>query len=308
MAIGFVILNVMAYQHAYAMLNFSQHVERTPPPERLTLWQKLQILFRGVTIPRPTNTRSPDDLKLPCETIQLTTTDGFMLEGWLLIPNNPRGTVLLYHGYAGSRSTLLDQAHFFYQQGYATLLFDFRGSGGSDGNSTTVGYHEAIDVTTTVQYCQSRKLPIPLILYGQSMGTAAILRSISKQNVRPDAIILESVFDRMLTTVRNRFDVMTLPSFPTAELLLFWGSVQSGFSGNEHNPAEYALACDCPALILHGALDRNTTLENAQAVVNNLAGQKEIITFSQAGHVSLYHADPAQWKAVVTQFIEQQID
>ena len=58
------------------------------------------------------------------------------------------------------------------------------------------------------------------------MGAASVLRSVHSCGVQPDAIIAESVFDRMLTTVRHRFELMGVPSFPCAELLVFWGGRQ----------------------------------------------------------------------------------
>jgi alpha-beta hydrolase superfamily lysophospholipase len=229
------------------------------------------------------------------------------LEGWLLAPPNPRGTVLLFHGYAASRSSLLEEGRAFYEMGFAAVLIDFRGSGGSDGNVTTLGYLEAHDVAAAIRQVRSRGLPGPLILYGQSMGGAAVLRSIAALYVKPDAIILESVFGRMLETVRNRFGLMGVPSFPGAELLIFWGSVQVGFPGFSHNPEEYARACECAALVLHGAEDRHARPEEGEAIYKNLRGNKELVVFSGVGHTSLYGVAPERWKEVVGQFLARQV-
>ncbi len=297
---GIVALNVLAYQHARAMMTFSAEASRTPPPQSLGAWQKLNVLIFGVTVPRPENTRSPEDLGLSCETIRFTSDDGVSLEGWLLTPAHPKGTALLFHGYAASRSSLLAEAQVFYEAGFATVLIDFRGSGGSDGNTTTLGFHEAQDVAAAVHHVRSRGLPAPLILYGQSMGGAAILRSVAVLDVKPDAVILESVFGRLLGAVRNRFNLMGVPSFPGAELLVFWGGTQVGFSGFDHNPEEYARSCKCPSLVLHGAEDRHARLEEGQAIYDNLAGPKEMVVFKGAGHTSLCRATPERWtKAVV---------
>lgn len=303
---GFVVLNGLAYQHAHAMLNYSSDAARTARPQSLSLGQKLRILICGVTVPRPVNSRSPEDLGLASELIHIRTDDGLNLEGWLLLPPNPRGTVVLFHGYAASRSDLLEEGKYLYGMGWAVVLVDFRGSGGSDGGATTVGFSEAKDVAATVRYVRERGLPRPLILYGQSMGGAAVLRSIAALDVCVDGIVLESVFDRMLKTVRNRFGLMGLPSFPSAELLVFWGGVQTGFPGFEHNPVDYARACDCPALVLHGTEDGNAKLEDCQAVFDNLRGPKEIVVFKGAGHESLYTADRLQWARAVGQFLAKQ--
>lgn len=299
----FLLLNLLAYQHAHAMLTYSAEPYPTLSPQAFSAWRKIKALVFGVTIARPENTRTPQDLGLRAETFRIPGDGGIDLEGWLLLPPNPRGTVLLFHGYAASRSSLLQEARAFHDMGFAAVLIDFRGSGGSTGHTTTVGYEEAEDVAAVVRHVRSLGLARPLILFGQSMGGAAVLRSIAALEVRPDAIILESVFDRMLTTVRNRFDLMGVPSFPAAELLVFWGGMQVGFSGFGHNPAEYARHCDCATLVLHGAQDRHAKPEEGKAIYENLAGSKEIVVVADAGHTSLLGAGPGQWKAVVWNFL-----
>ena len=84
------------------------------------------------------------------------------------------------------------------------LLVDFRGVGGSSGNTTTVGVREAEDVAIAVNYTRSLDLKRPIVLYGVSMGTAAILKAVAQKKVNPDAIVLELPFTRLLDAVRSR--------------------------------------------------------------------------------------------------------
>ena len=76
-----------------------------------------------------------------------------------------------------------------------------------------------------------------------------------------------------------------------------------GFSGFSHNPEEYARACNCPALVLHGAADRHARREEGKAIYENLTGKKEMVVFENAGHTSLYEASLEQWKAAVERFL-----
>jgi alpha-beta hydrolase superfamily lysophospholipase len=184
------------------------------------------------------------------------------------------------------------------------MLVDFRGCGESDGNATTLGYDEARDVAAAVEYVRSRNLPEPIVLYGQSMGAAAVLRAVGPLGVPADGIVLESVFARMLGAVRNRFAMMHVPSFPAAELLVFWGGRQVGFSGFEHNPVEYARTCQCPALLLHGSADRHALIEECRAVGDALTGAKETIVCDEAGHESLYRHDKQRWTEAMQMFLK----
>jgi uncharacterized protein len=189
----------------------------------------------------------------------------------------PRGIVALFHSYATSRASLLHPARTFHDLGYAVMLVDFRGSGGSSGADTTLGVREAEDVAATVAYMQQHWPHPPIVLYGVSMGSAAIMRAIAFHAVQPAAVILESPFDRLTHTTRHRFEAMGLPAFPATDVLLLWGSVQQGFNAFDHNPVEYARSITCPVLLLYGAHDPRVTEAETQAIFEKLAGKKQLV-------------------------------
>jgi uncharacterized protein len=136
--------------------------------------------------------------------------------------------VILFRGYGGDKSGTISEARAFLEMGLAVLLVDFRGSGASSESYTTVGFIEAEDVAASVGYARQQLHHSKVILYGQSMGAAAVLRAIDACGVRPDAVIAEAVFESMLHTVQHRFEAMGVPSLPSAELLVFWGGMQNG--------------------------------------------------------------------------------
>jgi pimeloyl-ACP methyl ester carboxylesterase len=140
-------------------------------------------------------------------------------------------------------------------------------------------------------------------LFGTSMGAAAILRAVAGADVRPDALVLECPFDRLLSTVANRCGSMHVPRFPTAELLVFWGGVQCGFNGFRHNPVDYARAVRCPALVLQGAADVRVTRGQATAIYEALPGDKQIATVEAAGHESFVSVNPDFWARCVGPFL-----
>jgi alpha-beta hydrolase superfamily lysophospholipase len=230
----------------------------------------------------------------------------------------------MFHGYAAGKAALLPEAKAFYELGHATLLVDFRGSGGSDGDETTLGVDEAKDVAAAVAYAFERWPSRPLILFGQSMGSAAILRAMATGEIAwnrrgpvplgrghpgtpigVNGLILECPFDRLTSTAANRFSAMGLPSFPCAQLLVFWGGVQHGFNAFRHNPVEYAAAVRSPILLLHGAEDTRVTKQQAESIFARIQGRKEFVCFTGVGHESYCVADPRAWKEHVAQFLDQ---
>jgi hypothetical protein len=68
---------------------------------------------------------------------------------------------------------------------------------------------------------------------------------------------------------------MNVPSFPAAQLLVFWGGVQAGFNGFSHRPAEYAKSVSCPVLFLHGEDDTSAPLSRRSSRIRSRLGCKE---------------------------------
>ena len=140
-------------------------------------------------------------------------------------------------------------------------------------------------------------------MYGRSMGAAAVLRAIALGKVRPDAVVVESPFDRMLTTIDHRFEMMGLPKFPLSPLLVFWGGAQHGYWAFGHNPADYAAAVKCPTLMIRAGRDPFVLKHEAESVFNALAGPKQMVVFEGAGHQACSHVDRRKFGRVVADFL-----
>jgi len=298
-------LNVVAYLHAHAMTHFTDGRYRTPSPGDMSLGEKLETLLGGVRIPRPINHGTPARVGLPFTTVRFKARDGISLEAWRIERSESVGLVVLFHGYAGRKESLLKEAVAFHDLGYETFLVDFRGSGGSEGRVTTIGHDEAMDVAAALDFAAKVSRHERPILFGQSMGAAAVLRAIATQGVRPQAIILQAPFGRMLSTVRIRFRAMEVPAFPSAQLLVFWGGVQHGFNAFAHNPEDYATAVRCPTLLMHGDRDARVSFDEARRVFDRLAGRKRLEVFAGLGHGSLL-ARRAKWREAVRSFLGEE--
>src|SRR5678816_2544395 len=113
------------------MTHFTEGGPKTAAPERLDFIGKLRVLLCGVSIPRPVNATNPKDFGMPFETVQLQGKEQIPLELWVIGTNGTKGTVLLLPGYATPKDSLLPAARILNQLGYACVLLDFRGTGGS---------------------------------------------------------------------------------------------------------------------------------------------------------------------------------
>jgi alpha-beta hydrolase superfamily lysophospholipase len=294
----FVCINLIAIFHAYKFTHFSSdRVERTKNPKDLSSVEKIKALLFGVTNPRPENDSLPS---LPFEKISLNSNKE--IECWFIKAERPKATVILFHGFAGSKSGMLDKANVFHDMGYNTLLVDFMGSGGSEGNQTTVGFLEAEQVKTCFDYL-TEKGEKHIYLLGTSMGAAAIMKAMKDYRLRPDGIMLECPFGTMYKTVCARFHSMNAPVFPMASLLVFWGGIENGFWAFGHNPEEYAKYISCPVLLMYGAKDERVSREEIDSIYAHLHGKKELKVYENAGHENYLKKNRKEWVKDIGMFM-----
>jgi uncharacterized protein len=309
--VAFLLLNVVAYRHAWTMTHFVTAEDHPANPPRTrnpamprSFLDRVQLALQGVSIERPQEEARPDSVHLAYE-VHLHPGGEGQLAAWHIPRTNAPGRVVLYHGYGASKARLLPEARILHDLGYACFLVDFRGNGGSDGRRTSIGYHEAEDVRRSVEYVRRRWPSEPVILFGHSMGAAAVLLALSRNLIQADAVVLECPFDRLLSTVQARFSESGLPAFPAAQLLVFWGGVQHGYNAFSHNPVEYARAVRCPTLLLHGKQDSHVSCAQVEAIYRNLAGEKQLRLFDDIGHESIAAVRPAEWKECVAHFLHR---
>ena len=261
----FVLLNVIVCFHAYKMTHFTdKQVERLEEGKPMSTATKIKTILFGVENSRPQNTTAPSQ---KFETIKLKS--NVTLECWNLKADSAKGTVIIFHGYRAAKSQMIDRSDEFLKMGYNTMLVDFMGSGGSDGNSTTIGYEEAKEVKTCYDYVAS-KGEKHIYLMGTSMGAVAIMKAMNDYHLEPTAVFLECPFGSMYKTVGVRVRLMGLHTFPATPLLLFWGGVENGFWAFSHNPTEYAKAIKCPTLLMWGEADIKVSREETDEIYANL--------------------------------------
>ncbi|MCP4684162.1 MAG: lysophospholipase [bacterium] len=302
----FALINVMAAIHAYRFTHYSESHQATSRPEKLAFWQKIEVLLTGVSLPRPTVDRTPEYSGLGFETVTFSAGE-VKLDAWLVPIRPSKGIVLLFAGYGSCKSDLLPEIVALNGLGYSCLAVDFRGTGRSEGYEVSLGYHEAEDVAAAVEYCRRLYPDVPIVLLGQSMGGAAVLRAVGELGVEADAVIIECVFARLVTTIENRFSLFGLPSFPFAQLLTFWGGAHCGFDAFDHNPVDYASGVTCPALFLHGSEDKRAHLDDVRRVVENCENSQGPVVFEGLGHDAPIRFDSLLWSESISRFLDVQL-
>ena len=301
----FIEVNVIAYRHTRAMLNFVPPSEFVMHPELLSNSEKVHIVFHGVPLPKPVNRRNPEDIGLGFSTHTVPVDSTVLLEAWYIPHSQARAVVLLFHGRMCAKDMMLEEARVLHGAGIASFLVDFRGSGGSNQSYDSFGYYEADDVAASARFVREKLTgPLPMFLYGQSMGAVAVIRAAAVHNPQVQGIVLHSVFDTLENAARQQFQREGIPTFPAVPVMLFWGSRQLGIAAWEHNPIDYAKDVTCPVLLLHGTQDLEATISGARGVRDAVPGEAKLLAFPGLGHAGSVHEMPELWEDAVIGFID----
>jgi fermentation-respiration switch protein FrsA (DUF1100 family) len=144
---------------------------------------------------------TPQARSLAFERVTLATADGENIAAWWIpapavTPVAPaRGSVLLFHGNAGTIEHRLDYALMFGAMGYHTLLVDYRGYGESSGTPSEAGTYQDAQASW-LWLTQTRGVaPSDIVIFGESLGGGvATWLAAQYAQQKPRALILASTF------------------------------------------------------------------------------------------------------------------
>ncbi|MDW4551245.1 alpha/beta hydrolase [Defluviimonas sp. D31] len=134
----------------------------------------------------------PDSIGLAFRHLDILTEDGISLVAWYVPAAEPRGTVLFFHGNAGNISHRLESLRQFNELGLATVIFDYRGYGQSEGEISEAGIYRDADAVWRHLTEEMGIPPHRIVLFGRSLGAAVAAYVAGRQ--KPGALILESGF------------------------------------------------------------------------------------------------------------------
>lgn len=295
----FFLMNIMAYNHAKKFTRYCEpNGEKRSKLEKLSAMQKAGIVLSGINNPKPQLDSVPH---VPYKTVQMGTDR--KLEAWHLQTDTSKGTVIIFHGYSGTKSPFVPHAEIIQRLGWDALVVDFYGCGGSEGSESTIGFKEALDVKTSYDYIKSKSTK-PVVLFGSSMGAAAIMKAVSENTVAPEKIILECPFGNMRSAVEARVTAMGAPSFPFTDLFMFWGGIQNNFWAYNHNPEDYAKKISIPTLLMYGEKDARVPRSETDLIFKNLQGEKQLVTFPECGHELYLEKYTPEWTEAVNGFLK----
>lgn len=201
---------------------------------------------------------------------------------------NPRGTVLLLHGYGVAQFAMAPWALRLAQEGWRCVLVDLRGHGKSTGDRIYYGMQEPLDVRQLLDRLeQTGQLREPVAALGESYGAAVALR-LKAADPRVASVVAIAPFATLSNVVVNisreyanwvptafsRAGVRALPQLlkvPPAEL----------------DPLTELARRPVAALFVAGAEDKISPVSEVRSLHALAAPASEIFVVPQASHESV---------------------
>lgn len=141
--------------------------------------------------------------------------------GWMVGPDNPTKTVVVFHGNAAPAVVRQYLSNPFrsnpLSESWQILLFEYPGFGPREGTP---------DETTLVEKAilAVDSISGPLVLVGESLGTGVAAHVASQRADRVDGVLLITPFNNMTTTAEFHYPLLPIPlilseRYPSDELL-----------------------------------------------------------------------------------------
>ncbi len=239
----------------------------------------------------------------------ITSFDGLKLHGHV-IDRGSKTFVIAMHGYNLSGKHMMNRCRGWNEQEYSLLLPDMRGHGESEGTYIGMGWHDRKDMVSWAEYINAEYEPENIILYGISMGGAAVMMAAGEKlppNVR---CIVE---DCGYVSVKDEFRhegkvVFGIPYYPLVWIGSIITKIRAGWSFEEATALQGLKETTLPMMFLHGVEDRFVPVGHALTAYGACRGEKEIFLVPDAGHGEAQDVRPEEYWSRVLEFTNRYIN
>lgn len=162
--------------------------------------------------------------------VSLRSSDGVRVRGYFVPPPSgtpTRAVAVIVHGLFRGAWEIEPVGMMFRELGVAVLLLELRNHGASDAAVCTFGDLERRDVIAAAAYVRSRPetANLPLVLFGVSLGSAAVSLALDAIDPPPAAVVLDSPMASLRAAAERLLGdriAMPQPFRWTLELGLSW--------------------------------------------------------------------------------------
>ncbi|XP_031390961.1 uncharacterized protein LOC116203400 isoform X1 [Punica granatum] len=197
--------------------------------------------------------------------------------------DTPLPCVIYCHGNSGCRADANEAAVILLPSNITVFTLDFSGSGLSDGEYVSLGWHEKDDLKVVVSYLRSNMQISRIGLWGRSMGAVtSILYGAEDPSIA--GMVLDSAFSNLFDLMMELADVykIRVPKFTVKMAVQYMRRViqkRAKFDIMHLNCLQVAPKTFIPALFGHASDDKFIQPHHSDLIINAYAGDKNIIKF-----------------------------
>ena len=197
-----------------------------------------------------------------------------------------RPIVIYLHGNSSNREEGMLNVPLLLRHGLNVFLFDFSGSGLSEGEYISLGYNEADDLEVVINYLSNQPDVGRIGVWGRSMGAATALMYLYKDN-RIKAAVVDSPFGDFKVLAKQLCKKFKhIPDILFNITMYFVkGTIKEkcGFDIENLKPIEHAKLCNAPIFFIHAMNDELIPLEHSVKLYEEYGGKK-ILNVCAGGH------------------------
>ena len=241
--------------------------------------------------------------ELPCEEVHVKSFDGYKLRGRYYHSAEVAPLIICCHGY---RSTAFKDFSggllYLHERGFNVLLIDERAHGESEGSVITFGINERQDVLEWARWARKRFGPVPMYLFGISMGAATVLLASEldfPNNLR--GIIADCPYSSPRKIIVNTAAGMHIPAW-TLIFARIGARLLGGFKLSDIDASDCVKNTKVPILIIHGDADSFVPPYMSEGPAEANPEMVKRITIKGADHALSFIVDPEKYKAAVEEF------
>ncbi|KAK1422553.1 hypothetical protein QVD17_17836 [Tagetes erecta] len=191
--------------------------------------------------------------------------------------------VVYCHGNSGCRADANEVAVILLPLNITVFTLDFSGSGLSDGNYVSLGWHERDDLKVVVSYLRTNEQISRIALWGRSMGAVTSLLY-GAEDPSIAGMVLDSAFSNLFDLMMELVDVykIRLPKFTVKVALQYMRRViqkKAKFDIMDINALKVAPKSFIPALFGHAKGDKFIQPHHSDLICLSYAGDKNMIKF-----------------------------
>ncbi|UJF15611.1 alpha/beta hydrolase [Jeotgalibaca sp. MA1X17-3] len=222
--------------------------------------------------------------------------------------NNSKWVVAV-HGYGDQASKMTRWIRPFYEHGYNILAPDLRGHGKSEGDYIGMGWHDRLDLLDWVKTITNQNLDAEIVLFGVSMGAAAVMAA-SGEALPPQVKVI--VEDCGYTSVSDVFsyqlaDLFKLPNFPVMNAANSITKLRAGFDIYKASAVNQVKKSTTPMLFIHGDQDTFVPFEMLDQVYQAAQVEKEKVVIPGAEHADAVFVNPELYWESMWKFVDRYI-